>query len=88
MEWLPAYAPELRAVEMLWNDTKYADPSHFIAEDAHNLHQAITLQQPIRAPRRTLSGRSSKMQLWNRDCSISLTKTNDDGSVAPNAKAH
>lgn len=41
VEWLPAYAPELNPVEMIWNHTKYADLANFIAEDVHGLHQAV-----------------------------------------------
>jgi tRNA U34 5-methylaminomethyl-2-thiouridine-forming methyltransferase MnmC len=39
--WLPAYAPELNPVEMVWNHTKYADLANFIPEDVHRLHQAV-----------------------------------------------
>lgn len=41
VEWLPAYAPDLNPVEMLWNHTKYADLANFIPEDVHHLHQSI-----------------------------------------------
>jgi len=40
--WLPAYAPELNPVEMVWNRTKYTDLANFIPEDVHDLHQAVT----------------------------------------------
>jgi len=40
--WLPAYAPELNPVEMVWNHTKYADLANFIPEDVHDLHRAVT----------------------------------------------
>lgn len=43
VEWLPAYAPELNPVEMLWNHTKYADLANFIPEDVHHLHQAVAI---------------------------------------------
>jgi transposase len=39
--WLPAYAPELNPVEMLWNHTKYADLANFIPEDIDDLHQSV-----------------------------------------------
>jgi transposase len=39
--WLPAYAPELNPVEMLWNHTKYADLANFIPEDVDDLHQSV-----------------------------------------------
>jgi len=39
--WLPAYAPELNPVEMVWNHTKYADLANFIPEDVHHLRQAV-----------------------------------------------
>ena len=42
VEWLPAYAPELNPVEMLWNHTKYADLANFIPENIGHLHQAVT----------------------------------------------
>ena len=40
VEWLPAYAPDLNPVEMVWNHSKYSDLSNFIPED--DLHQAVT----------------------------------------------
>jgi transposase len=40
--WLPAYAPELNPVEMVWNRTKYTDLANFIPEDVHALYQAVT----------------------------------------------
>jgi transposase len=39
--WLPAYAPELNPVEMVWNHTKYADLANFLPEDVHHLHQSV-----------------------------------------------
>lgn len=42
VEWLPAYAPDLNPVEMVWNYTKYAELANFIPEDVDHLHQAIT----------------------------------------------
>jgi hypothetical protein len=42
VEWLPAYAPDLNPVEMVWNHTKYADLANFIPEDIHHLEQAAT----------------------------------------------
>lgn len=41
VEWLPAYAPELNPVEMVWNHTKYADLANFIPEDVDELHQSV-----------------------------------------------
>ena len=41
VEWLPAYAPELNPVEMVWNHTKYADLANFIPEDVYDLHRAV-----------------------------------------------
>jgi transposase len=41
VEWLPAYAPELNPVEMLWNHTKYADLANFIPEDVDDLQQSV-----------------------------------------------
>ena len=42
VEWLPAYAPDLNPVELVWNRAKYSDMANFIPEDVHDLHQAIT----------------------------------------------
>jgi transposase len=39
---LPAYAPDLNPVELVWNRAKYSDVANFIPEDVHDLHQAIT----------------------------------------------
>lgn len=41
VEWLPAYAPDLNPVEMVWNHTKYSDLANFIPEDVHDLHGAV-----------------------------------------------
>jgi len=42
VEWLPAYAPELNPVEMVWNHSKYGDLANFIPEDVEDLHRAVT----------------------------------------------
>lgn len=39
--WLPAYAPELNPVEMVWNHTKYGDLANFIPADLDDLKQAV-----------------------------------------------
>ncbi len=41
VEWLPAYAPDLNPVELIWNHTKYADLANYIPDDLHDLHQAV-----------------------------------------------
>jgi transposase len=43
VEWLPAYAPELNPVEMLWNHTKYADLANFIPDNVGHLLQAVNV---------------------------------------------
>ena len=40
-EWLPAYAPELNPVEMLWNHTKYGDLANYIPDDIDALYESI-----------------------------------------------
>jgi len=42
VEWLPAYAPDLNPVEMVWNHSKYSGLFNFIPEDVDDLHQAVT----------------------------------------------
>ena len=42
VEWLPAYAPDLNPVEMVWNHIKYADLANFLPEDVNHLEQAVT----------------------------------------------
>ena len=42
VEWLPAYAPDLNPVEMVWNHTKYADLANFRPEDVDHLDRAVT----------------------------------------------
>lgn len=42
VEWLPAYAPDLNPVEMVWNHTKYGDLANFIPDDVHHLREAVT----------------------------------------------
>lgn len=42
VEWLPAYAPALNPVEMVWNHTKYADLANFLPEDVNHLERAVT----------------------------------------------
>lgn len=43
VEWLPAYAPELNPVEMIWNHTKYSDLANFLPEDIDHLHQSVAV---------------------------------------------
>lgn len=43
VEWLPAYAPELNPVEMVWNHAKYADLANFIPDDLDHLEQSVTI---------------------------------------------
>ena len=40
--WLPAYAPELNPVEMVWNHSKYSDLANFLAVDVNHLRQAVS----------------------------------------------
>jgi len=42
VEWLPAYAPDLNPVEMVWKHAKYADLANFIPDDVDDLHRAVT----------------------------------------------
>jgi transposase len=42
VEWLPAYAPDLNPVELVWNRAKYRDMANFIPEDIQDLHRAVT----------------------------------------------
>lgn len=41
VEWLPAYAPDLNPVEMVWNHSKYGELANFIPEDVNDLQQAV-----------------------------------------------
>lgn len=41
VEWLPASAPELNPVEMVWNHSKYGDLANFLPEDVNDLQQAV-----------------------------------------------
>jgi transposase len=41
VEWLPAYAPELNPVELLWGLTKYADLANYIPEDILAMRQSV-----------------------------------------------
>lgn len=43
VEWLPAYAPNLNPVEVVWNHTKYADLANFIPEHLDDLEKSVTL---------------------------------------------
>ena len=42
VEWLPAYAPDLNPVELIWNHTKYVDLANYLPDDIHDLHRAVT----------------------------------------------
>jgi len=42
VEWLPAYAPDLNPVGMIWNHTKYANLANYIPDDIDNLRRAVT----------------------------------------------
>jgi transposase len=39
--WLPAYAPELNPVEMVWNHTKYGDLANYIPADMEEWRQTV-----------------------------------------------
>lgn len=39
--WLPAYAPDLNPVEMVWNHTKYGDLANYIPVDLEDLRRAV-----------------------------------------------
>jgi transposase len=41
VEWLPAYAPDLNPVELVWNHVKYADLANFIPDDIDHLFQEV-----------------------------------------------
>jgi transposase len=41
LEALPAYAPDLNPVEMLWNHLKYADLANFVPQGLWHLHSAV-----------------------------------------------
>lgn len=41
VEWLPAYAPDLNPVEMVWNHSKYADLANFLPDDLNHLEGAV-----------------------------------------------
>jgi transposase len=42
VEWLPTYAPEVNAVEMLWKHTKYGDLANSLREDITHLRRCVT----------------------------------------------
>jgi transposase len=41
VEWLPAYAPDLNPVELVWSHTKYGDLANFAPEDLATLEGAV-----------------------------------------------
>lgn len=56
VEWLPAYAPDLNPVEMVWNQTKYADLANFLPARVDDLYQAmVTSLGKTRKRRKLLS---------------------------------
>lgn len=42
VEWLPAYAPDLNPVEMIWNHSKYGRLANFLPEDLGHLERAVS----------------------------------------------
>jgi transposase len=40
--WLPAYAPELNPVEMVWNHSQYGDLANFLPEGIDHLREAVS----------------------------------------------
>jgi len=40
--WLPAYAPDLNPVEMVWNHSKYGDLANFLPEGIDHLQEAVS----------------------------------------------
>ena len=51
-EWLPAYAPDLNPVELVWNHSKYSDLANFIPDDVDHLQRE--LDGSIRGQRRNI----------------------------------
>jgi transposase len=43
VEWLPAYAPDLNPVELLWSHTKYGDLANYIPEDIQVMRQSVSV---------------------------------------------
>lgn len=43
VEWLPAYAPELNPVAMVWNHSKYGELANFTPENVDDLYRAVTV---------------------------------------------
>ena len=41
IEWLPAYAPDLNPVEVIWSCTKYGDLANYVPGDLDDLEDAV-----------------------------------------------
>ncbi len=54
VEWLPAYAPELNAVEPVWSHTKYGDLANFTPDDLAALEGAVVSSLVHTRSQRTL----------------------------------
>jgi len=53
-EWLPAYAPDLNPVELVWSKAKYGDMANFIPEDLAELQETVNENLSSYATKRSL----------------------------------
>ncbi len=54
VEWLPAYAPELNPVELVWSRSKWGDLANLIPEDVNALQRAVASSLESTRARRSL----------------------------------
>ena len=85
--WLPAYAPDLNPVELVWNRAKYRDMPTSSRRTCVICIRPSPLRSPASLPSRNLSVPSSVTQVLSYDCSFSKTKFNKC-TIRQNRKFH
>ena len=82
-ECLPAYAPELYAVEECWNHTKYADSANFIPQDLNRLEAAVCESMLEQREDQTLLPRIRKTTSVNTIIGDARVNSPDDALMRP-----
>ena len=70
IEWLPAYAPDLNPVEMIWSYLKYDHMANFVPRDVHEVGRVVRghLEKLGKGPKRIRGlGTGSRLPLVNEN---------------------
>jgi transposase len=75
--WLPAYAPELNPVEMVWNHSKYGDLANFLPEGIDHLREAVSASLERMETETALLLSCFRYTGWSGDCYFEKAKINN-----------